>query len=60
VQITVGHSVSQSVLALSPSGTHDHILVIVETVAVLSVVGSCRCWPVYSNICFIIDVDLSA
>jgi hypothetical protein len=36
---TDGLSVSQTVLALSPSGTHDHILAVVKTDAVWSVVG---------------------
>jgi len=36
---SVSQSVSQSVLALSPSGTHDHILIVVKTVAGLFVMG---------------------
>jgi hypothetical protein len=39
LQLTVGQSVSQSVLARSPSGTHDQILAVVKTAAVLYVVG---------------------
>jgi hypothetical protein len=39
LQLTVGRSVSQSVMALSPSGTHDQSLAVVKTVAVLFVVG---------------------
>jgi len=37
VTVTLQLTVSQSVLALSPSGTHDQILVVVKTVAVLFV-----------------------
>jgi hypothetical protein len=33
--MTDSQSVSQSVLALSPSGTHDQILAVVNTVAAL-------------------------
>jgi len=36
---SVNQSVSQSVLALSPYGTHDLILAVVKTGAVLFVVG---------------------
>jgi hypothetical protein len=35
LQLTVSQSFSQSVLALSPSGTHDQVLAVVKTVAVL-------------------------
>jgi hypothetical protein len=34
---SIGRSVSQYVLVLSPSGTHDQILAVVKTVAVLFV-----------------------
>jgi hypothetical protein len=37
LQLTVSQSVCPSVLALSPSGTHDQILTVVRTVAVLFV-----------------------
>jgi hypothetical protein len=36
---SVGQSVSQSVLSLIPSGSHDQILILVKTVAVLFVIG---------------------
>jgi hypothetical protein len=39
MQPTVGQSVSQPVLALSPSGTRDKILTVVNTAAVLFAVG---------------------
>jgi len=40
--VTVGQSVSHSVLTLSPSGIHDQILAVVKTVTVLFVVGSLK------------------
>jgi len=43
VRVTLQLTVSPSVLALSPSGTHDQILVVLKTVAVLFVVGSSPC-----------------
>jgi hypothetical protein len=36
---SVSQSVSESVLALSPSGTQDKVLAVVKTVEVLFVVG---------------------
>jgi len=36
-------SVSRSVLTLSPSGTHDQVLVVVKTVAFFLVVERCPC-----------------
>jgi len=40
---TDGRLVSQSVLVLGPPGTHDQILTVVKTVAVLFVVGRSPC-----------------
>jgi hypothetical protein len=37
-------SVSQSILTLSPPGTHDYVLVVVKTVAILFVVGRPAWW----------------
>jgi hypothetical protein len=39
VRVTLHLSVSQSILALNPSGTHDEVLAVLQTVAVLPVVG---------------------
>jgi hypothetical protein len=39
IRVTLQLTVSQPTLALSPSGTHDKILAVVKTVAVLFVVG---------------------
>jgi len=37
--VTDGQSVSQSALTSNPSGTHDQILAVVKTVAVLFIMG---------------------
>jgi hypothetical protein len=43
LQLTVSQSVSQSVMISSPSRTHDQILFVVKTAAVLFVMGRHPC-----------------